>query len=252
MDPISERQPRVLWSFWIACGLAATGAIVPFLLTAGGPNRIAGVALPFGIAALAMAVNALTFRRSRSLATALYFLAGIALVYGMLWMVAVPLRLAVVGTCTPQGSSACPPGSEIPLTGAEGNGFAIAIAMGALAILIAFFGLWVLFRTRPKFSQPAPVRIEAPVAAPAAGTATKPSPEAEPEAEAVAATPAQTEAPALASSLPDPGPPPKPAAKPRAKRAPKPQAELPAPAEPLELPASSSPDEPPPNQGSTS
>lgn len=261
MDPVSERQSRVLWSFWLACGLAATGAIAPFLLTAGGPNRMAFVAIPFGIAAIAMAVNALTYRRSRSLATSLYFLAGIALVYGMLSMVAVPLRLAVVGICTPQGPTACPAGSELPLTGGEGNVFGLAMFTGTLAILVAFFGLWIMFRTRPKFSQPAPVRKEATVAAPATAVAITPSAEAEPAAEALPPTPAQTH-PAISTAephrrdsappsppSPEPAmpsaPPPKPAFKPRVKRAPKPQADLPAPTEPLELPASSSPDEPP-------
>jgi hypothetical protein len=247
MDPISERQSRVLWSFWLACGLAATGAIAPFLLTAGGPNRMAFVAIPFGIAAIAMAVNALTYRRGRSLATALYFLAGIALVYGMLSMVAVPLRLAVVGICTQQGPTACPAGSELPLTAGESNGFAIAMLTGALAILVAFFGLWIMFRTRPKLSPPAPVRNEANLAAPIADVAIKAAAESETAAEALPPTPPETQ-PASSTLPPDPvapALPPKPPAKPRVKRAPKPQAELPAPAEPLELPASSSPDEPP-------
>jgi hypothetical protein len=247
MDPISERQSRVLWSFWLACGLAATGAIAPFLLTAGGPNRIADrVTIPFGIAAIAMAVNALIYRRGRPLATLLYFLAGIALVYGMLRMVAVPIQLLVAGTCPPL-PAACPAGSERPFTGGESNGFEIAILMGTLSILIAFFGLWILFRMRPKLSPPAPVRNEATLAAPIADVAIKAAAEPETAAEALPPTPPETQP---ASSTPPPDPvapalPPKPPAKPRVKRAPKPQAELPAPAEPLELPASSSPDEPP-------
>src|SRR5467141_973007 len=144
MDSISQREPRVLWSFWIACALALTGGILPLILAAGGTNRIAGAAIPFGIAAMAFAVAALIYQRGRPLATSLYFLAGIALVYGMLSMIAVPLRLAVLGTCDP-APSVCAPGFERPLSGGEDSGLAIGIAMGTLAILVGFFGLLMLF-----------------------------------------------------------------------------------------------------------
>src|ERR1700704_2375215 len=108
MDPVAARNPRVLWSFWIACGLAVTGGLLPFLLAAGGTNRIAGAAIPFGVAAMAFAAAALLYERGRPLTTSLYFVAGIAVVYGMLFMIAVPLRLAVVGTCEPAPSICAP------------------------------------------------------------------------------------------------------------------------------------------------
>src|ERR1700681_2924146 len=111
MVEMLQRDPRVLWSFWIACGLAVTGGIAPWALAAGGPNRLAAAIIPFAVAALAMAANALMYQRGRSLATALYFLAGVAIVYGMLMMFAVPLRLAVGGTC-PDPPAVCPPGVE--------------------------------------------------------------------------------------------------------------------------------------------
>ncbi len=256
MDSISERDPRVLWSFWLACGLAATGAIAPLLLAAGGTNRIAGAVIPFGVAAVAMAVNALTYQRGRPLATSLYFLAGIALVYGMLAMVAVPLRLAVIGTCPPD-PAVCLAGFERPFTTGEGSAFAIGIAMGTIAILVGFFGLLMLFRIRPHPSTPPPARREAavvgPVAAvvaPVAAVATEPPPKVEAEPAALSPTVAEPEPASSAPTPTDspaagPAPPPKPARKPRAKRTPQPQADLPAPESPLELPASSSPAEPP-------
>jgi hypothetical protein len=257
MDEISARQPRVVWSFWLACAIAATGGIAPILLAAGGPNRIARVALPFGIAAVALAVNALTYRRGRAFATLLYFVAGIALVYGMLSMVAVPLQLAVLGTC-PQPPAPCPAGSERPLSGGESNGLTIALLAGALAILVAFFGLWTMFRARPKLSPaPPPARREATIATPAASVGTTPAALAETAPEAAAPTPTQPQTrPASTAPPPDPvtpslAPAPKPARKPRV-RAPKPQAELAAPVAPLELPASSGPDEPPLEAPSTS
>jgi hypothetical protein len=263
MDSQSNRETRVLWSFWLACGLAATGGIAPLLLAAGGPNRIAGAVIPFAVAAIAMAANALTYHQGRPLATALYFVAGIALVYGMLSIIAVPLRLAVVGTCPP-APAICPAGFERPFTTGEGSGLAIGIAMGTLAILVGFFGLLMLFRIRPQISAPPPTRRDAvAVTAPPAPveTAAPMKETVEPEVlrppEPEQPEPAPQPEPAAAVAAPTP----KPARKPRAKRAPKPQAELAAPQaplelaapeEPLELPSSTSPDEPPGKRSSSS
>jgi hypothetical protein len=276
MDSTSVREPRVLWSFWIACGLAATGGLAPLLLAAGGTNRIAGVVIPFGLAALALAVDALMYHQGRPLATALYFVAGIALVYGMLQMIQVPLLLAVLGNCSSTASVACPPGSVQPLTSGENSGLAVGIAMGILAILVGFFGLLMLFRIRPQPSTPPPTRrvfTEAPpdrtdstkkpvVTAPADAVQSPPPPVlTEPETVPPVAPVPAFSAPSPDPAVPAPPPPSKPARKPRAKRVPKPQAELPppeaplelsAPEDPLELPASSSPDESPPNPRSPS
>ncbi|MEA2643726.1 MAG: hypothetical protein QOG08_752 [Chloroflexota bacterium] len=261
MDSTSTRESRVLWSFWIACGLSVTGGIAPLLLAAGGPNRIAGVVIPFGVAAVAFGANALMYHQGRPLATGLYFIGSIALVYGMLSMIAVPLRLAVLGTCSSAAGLACPPGSELPLSTGENSGLAIGIAMGTIAILVGFFGLLMLFRIRQQVATPPPTRREmetrvvAPPPAPVA-VARIPAAAAEPDANAPAAPEPE---PALSAASPNPAvpapdPTPKPTRKPRAKRVPKVQAELsapeeplelPAPEEPLELPASSSPDEPP-------
>jgi len=236
MDAISRGEPRVLWSFWIACGLAVTGGILPLLLAAGGTNRIAGAAIPFGVAAIALAATALLYHQGRPLATALYFIAGMALVYGMLTMIAVPLRLAVIGTCDP-APAICPAGFERPMGAGEDSGLAIGVAMGTLAILVGFFGLLMLFRLRPQTATPPPVRIEKPWVPPAPAAA-----ESEPAAAAVTAPSSETPpptpevAPGDAAAAPS-----KPARKPRAKRAPKPPAELAAPAERLELTA---PEEP--------
>jgi hypothetical protein len=177
MDSISDRQPRVLWAFWVAAGLAATGGIAPLVLTAGGTNRIAGVAIPFAIAAIAFAVDALSYQRGRPIATILYFVAGMALVYGMLSMFSVPLRLAVIGTCDPL-PAACPAGLERPLSTGETSGFGFAIAMGTLAIFVGFFALLMLFRRRQPAATPPPVRRESPAFVPAAATATAPVSEA--------------------------------------------------------------------------
>src|SRR6476646_9735869 len=186
MDPISRGEPRVVWSFWIACGLAVTGAILPLLLGAGGTNRIAGAAIPFGVAAMALAAAALLYRQGRPLATALYFVAGMALVYGMLTMIAVPLRLAVIGTCDP-APAICLPGFERPMTSGEDTGLAVGVAMGTLAILVGFFGLLMLFRIRPEAAAPPPTRVVKPWVPPAIEPAAPAPKEPEPVGAVVAA-----------------------------------------------------------------
>ncbi len=164
-----DRDPRVLWAFWLACGLAITGGIAPLLLAAGGPNRIAGGIIPFTVAAGAMAANALMYRRGRPLATAFYFLAGVAIVYGMLAVFAVPLRLAVVGTC-PAPPAVCPVGLERGFSSGESTGFTVAVFMGVLSIMSGFFGLLMLYRRRSK----------PPVAPPMARSAAAPEKRPEP------------------------------------------------------------------------
>jgi hypothetical protein len=231
----------VLWSFWIACGLAVSGAILPLVLAAGGTNRIGGAAIPFGVAAMALAAAALLYNRGRPLATALYFIAGMALVYGMLTMIAVPLRLAVIGTCDPV-PAICPSGFERPMSGGEDSGLAIGVAMGTLAILVGFFGLLMLFRLRPQTATPPPMRIEKPWVPPATETPAPTTTEPEPAPVAIATPSSESPAPTPEVAAGDyVAAPSKPARKPRAKRAPKPLAELAAPEERLELPA---PEEP--------
>ena len=243
MDSNSQKEARVLWSFWLACGLAITGGIAPLLLAAGGTNRVAVALIPFGVAAAAFAADALIYDRGKPIATSLYFVASIALVYGMLAMIAVPLRVAVLGTC-PSTPAVCPIGFEQPLTTGEDSGLAIGIAMGTLSILVGFFGLLMLYRFRPQsYAAPPPVRREPIMPAP---PVVPPPPVQEPEPVAVAP----------AAAEPEPAPPeppaPKPASKPRAKRAPRPHIEppteepleLPPPDEMLELPETGSPDKP--------
>ena len=181
MDDLLEKDSRVLWSYWLAFGLAVTGGVAPLVLASGGPNRLAGAIIPYLVAAGASAANALMYRRSKSLATALYFLAGVAIVYGMLLMFAVPLRLAVTGTC-PDPPAVCPPGLERGFSSGETTGFTLAVLMGILSILAGFLGLMLLYRRKPKWlptssppmerviparNQPTPPPVEAPAKAPA-------------------------------------------------------------------------------------
>jgi hypothetical protein len=253
------RDQRVLWAFWIAAALAAIGAVAPLSFSIGGHNRLQGVIIPFGIAAVALGINAVMYHQGRSLAATLYFIAGLAIVYGILAMVAVPLRLAVIGTCPPEPAK-CPLGFEPPMTSAENNGLALASFCGVLAIFVGFYGLLMLYRrlgvrrrrgllwpARPP-AQPASTAVVTPPPADVAPVETAPV-EAAPveaapaETAPVAEAPAPTTAAAAAPRTPRPRPRPPAKARPRMAQEPK---ELEAPDEPKELPAPAEPKELPP------
>jgi hypothetical protein len=208
---------RVVWSFWLAAALALIAGVVPVVI-AGTSSRIALVWIPMAVAAAALVGCALLHASGRTIAAGLYFIAGLAIVYGILTMLAVPLRLAVVGTC-PATLSHCPIGFEQPLTGAESTGLAFGTGIGIVALFTGFFGLLTLFRHgQATYSSPPPARRAEPA----------PSPQPQPLTEA-AQPPAAAE-PAAAPVAVEPEAVPAPAQ-------PEPMAELPAPEERLELPA---------------
>ena len=132
-------------SFWVACGLAVVGGVGPLIAGAGHPNRLASVVVPFLAAAGANAAMALTYRRGRSFTALIYFLGGLAVAYGLLLGLAIPLRLAVEGTCPPAPQT-CTSGLELQLSGSETLALSIAVGFGALSLLAGFFGLLVLYR----------------------------------------------------------------------------------------------------------
>jgi len=177
----------------------------------GGSNRISGVVFPFALAAIALGACAVFYQQGRPVTTSLYFVASLAIVYGILALVAVPLRLAVIGTCPPSPAQ-CALGLERPLTGAEDTALAFAIGIGIVAILTGFFALVMLYRRHSVVAPPAPpVRRVDRVATSA---------------------PPESDAPAAPASKLDVAPESL-AVEPKPER----DLELPAPAEKLELPA---------------
>lgn len=203
----SVNDRRAYWAFWIACGLTAAGALEPLVL--GGRSNRVGVVYGYVVAALALGACAMLYQRGRPTATVLYFVAGLAINYGILSMLTLPLRLAVVGTCPPEAAG-CTPGLERPLTDAETSSLELAIGLGIVALVTGFFGLRLLYRRKLADVLPSapPERRIAPVAA---------------------RTPAAPAAPSAPETAPAPTPAePEPAVE---------LDELPAPAEALELPA---------------
>jgi hypothetical protein len=204
--------------------------------------------LPFAVAAIALGACALLYTQGRPIATTLYFLASLAIVYGILAMMAVPLRLAVLGTCLP-APAPCGTGLERPLTGGESTALGFAIGIGIVSILTGFFGLVTLYRRHtaatssappmrriaPVGEQPAPAAVAAPAQAPPSPPAPEPEPSPEPEPELPAhvpdlelAAPAETlELPAVGTQDAAEAAPPAPPRKPRKRRAPKPPPDAP-------------------------
>lgn len=217
VNPTPGQEHRIVWSFWLAAALAMIAGIVP-VVAAGTSSRIAAVWIPLAVAAAALAGCALLYPSGKTIAAGLYFIAGLAIVYGILTMLAVPLRLAVVGTC-PATLSHCPIGFEQPLTAGESTGLGFGTGIGIVALFTGFFGLLTLYRRGqiPDVSPP-PARRAEPAPSPAPQPPTEPAP-----------APAAAE-PAAAPAAVEPEAPPAPSE-------PEPMAELSAPEERLELPA---------------
>ncbi len=249
MESNVQQDQRIRLAFWIAGGLVAIGAVAPLVVGGGIHSRIAGVFIPFAIAAAALVINGFMYQQGRPLAVTLYFVAGLAIVYGILAMLAVPLRLAVVGTCPPAPTH-CPLGFEQPMTSGENNGLGVATFCGVLAILTGFYGLLLFYRRltiaarRQPGLWPAQPPVQPTAPAPAQTAVAEPPPTAPAPAAISEPAPVAPAEPAPPPSVPDPAPSPKPARRAASKRASTPPAqaaaeepkELPAPEEPKELP----------------
>jgi len=145
VDQELERHAVVERAFWAAAGLAAIGGIGPLIASAGHTNRLAAIVVPFLGAAGANGVLAVLYRRGRSFAALVYFIGGLAIAYGLLLVLAIPLRIAVEGSCPP-APQRCTAGQELQLSSVETLGLSIAVGFGALALLTGFFGLLALYR----------------------------------------------------------------------------------------------------------
>jgi hypothetical protein len=189
---------RVAWSFWAAGGIAFVGGLLP-LLVGGTSSRVATVAIPFTIAAAAFVGCGFVHEQGRGVTAILYFVAGLAIVYGLLAMFSVPLQLAALGSC-PAPPAPCTGGLGRPLTLGENTGMGFGTGFGVAALFVGFFGLMVVFRRTVVAAPTPPVRKIPPVTPPAekpatAAVAAKPEtePELEPEPEAEPELPAHEE-----------------------------------------------------------
>jgi hypothetical protein len=224
-SPPSASLQRARWAFWLTCALSAI-ASAELLVVEGGFGRFGAPIISFAIAAVASGACALLFTRGRQIATLLYFLASLAIVYGILAMLTLPLSLAVMGTCPP-APAACAPGLERSLASGESNALEVAIALGIVAIVSGYFGLAMLRRREPR-----PLRAPAPDPRrnPPVPTRRIPPVVARPQVPVESVTPEVATPPTPVKPEPEPEP------------HLEPVLELTAPVEPLELPATGTED----------
>ena len=169
MNQASGQERQLIWAFWLAAALATIAGVLPVVI-GGTSSRLAGVIVPFGIAAVALGACAILHSAGGAVTSALYFVAGLALVFGILSMFALPLQQAVLGTC-PAPPQPCASGLQRPLTIAENTslGFGSGFAIGS--IFVGFFGLFVVYRRRVLPPTAPPARKIPPLAPPAAAPA---------------------------------------------------------------------------------
>src|SRR5260370_41386526 len=91
---------RSVWSLWVAVGLLVVGGLMP-LVFGGTSSRVAGVILPFGVAAIALGAIALLQTQSRTILAAIYFVAGPPRLVRPLPRLLPPTRSSRPGTCPP-------------------------------------------------------------------------------------------------------------------------------------------------------
>lgn len=152
------------WTLWVAAALAVVGGVVPFVF-GGTSSRIDIVIIPFWIGAAVFAACAFLPNQSRGVTALLYFIGGLAIVYGLLSIFSLPVRLAVLGTC-PAPPAPCTTGLPTPLTNGENTGMGVAAAFGILAIFLGFYGLVTVYRKSSVTQNAPPVRTIPPVAPP--------------------------------------------------------------------------------------
>jgi hypothetical protein len=152
--PAAQQSQRLIWSFWLAAGIALLGGLLPFVF-GGTSSRLSGVILPFAVGAAGFAACALMNTQSRLVVTIIYFVAGLAIVYALMSMFSLPVRLAALGSC-PVAPQPCTTGLPRALSDAETNGLGSAAALGIAALFVGFFGLVTLYRQTalPQFVPP--------------------------------------------------------------------------------------------------
>jgi hypothetical protein len=172
--PAAQQSQRLIWSFWLAAGIALLGGFLPFVF-GGTSSRLSGVILPFAVGAAGFAACALMNTQSRLVVAIIYFVAGLAIVYALMSMFSLPVRLAALGSC-PVAPQPCTTGLPRALSDAETNGLGSAAALGIAALFVGFFGLVTLYRQTalPQFVPP--VR-KIPPMPPAEAPATSDSPD---------------------------------------------------------------------------
>ncbi|HET7338643.1 MAG TPA: hypothetical protein VFK22_03780, partial [Candidatus Dormibacteraeota bacterium] len=104
---------------------------------------------------IGFAATAALHNQSRGTAGLVYFVAGLAIVYGLMSMLSLPERLAALGSC-PVAPDPCTSGLPRVLSGGENNGLGAAAGLGIISLFVGFFGLVTIYRRHapPVFTPP--------------------------------------------------------------------------------------------------
>lgn len=187
MDSPAGRGQSFIWSFWLAAAIVFIGGLLPVVF-GGTSSRVNGVILPFAVGGIALVACGLLNNQGRAMVAVVYFVAGLAIVFGLLSMFSLPIRLAALGSC-PIAPHPCTTGLPRSLSDGENTGLAAATAFGIVAVFVGFFGLVTAYRRAaiPAFIPPErkipPVTPPTPVQDTAAPAEPEPVPEVEPEPE---------------------------------------------------------------------
>jgi hypothetical protein len=147
LTPSPNRLSAVDWCLLVGCVLTAAGGVIVLAAPAGGANRVSGVALPFAVGAVAQLANVLTRRRSGWWSGLLYAVAVLAILYGVILAVSLPLRLTIEGPCQP-APAPCPLGFDLPIRAGETIAVYAAVVCGLLSMVVDFVAVELQFRPR--------------------------------------------------------------------------------------------------------
>jgi hypothetical protein len=134
---------------------------MPFVF-GGSSSRLVGAIVPFAIGAIGLAATAALHNQSRATVAIVYFVAGLAIIYGLMSMFSLPLRLAALGSC-PVVPAPCAGGLPRALSDGENNGIGAAAAFGIISLFIGFFGLATIYRRHAPLPYTPPVRTIPPM-----------------------------------------------------------------------------------------
>ena len=127
--------------------MSLAAGLVALVAPAGGINRLSGAALAFAVSAAIQAVNAVTQRRSGWWSGLMYTAAALALLYGVILAVSVPIRLTLEGSCQP-APAPCPLGFDVPITARENLAVYVSVIFGVLSMVTNFVAAELQFRPR--------------------------------------------------------------------------------------------------------
>jgi hypothetical protein len=148
----------IVWSLWIAALVAAVAAVISVAVGLTGGSQLAPVAQPLAIAVAVLIASALLHARAPVLlAGLLYAGASLALLYGIVLAMSIPVRVMIEDVCQP-APAPCPLGFQRPVTSAEASAVYSVIICAATALAATFVAVEASYRRRSRSSMQSDVQ----------------------------------------------------------------------------------------------